>query len=378
MNILEILLRTYRKNRSRWHRQALSFFVLFSVVFLLAVFPASQLTASSRDRLSEYVDARAIRNIISNSETQSFKYLLGLPNERWSQYRLGRYVPENDTELPATERPNPYTFLCVTPDLVCDSMLSNGGFWDREFVHNVFTLVRRLSKPTAGRGKIVMDVGMNYGSFALFAAALGHRVHSFEMQPDVAATVALSARLNTAIAQRLTIHQYAIDEKPSKDVHYARYEGNIGMAHIKSADDSEDTVQSISVESIRLDTLLDRWQRQSGERIQGIFFMKIDVEGHDMNALRSLGQRWLQKVDHLVLEVNSYTPVYREVAPYLVVRGFLCQPLGDDQTPHPHRFSSDPSVKIPSYGAMWCARAPVVRQLRHAQYKLAMRSAESP
>jgi FkbM family methyltransferase len=377
LNLLSNILVLYRKNRSQWHCRVL---LVVGGLFLLLVFLTHGVTLQptvSSERKHSRLWSGGPGDTVRGSEIRVLKHLFSLPTERWSPYRIGRYVPENDTSLTAGERPPAYAFLCVTPDLVCDEMVRSGGFWDRAFVHDIFSLARRLSPPDRSYGKIVMDVGMNYGSFSLFASALGYRVHAFEMQPDVAATVVMSARLNGDMAQRLHVHQFAIDEKAGTSVSYTRYEMNIGMSHMVSANDQDEYVQNVTVKTIRLDMLLDRWQRETGETIPGIFFMKIDVEGHDVNALRSLGQRWLQRVDQLVMEVNDGLPVYREAPIYLVERGFLCQTVGDGESPHVHRFTSNPSLKLPSYGAIWCARAPVVRRMQRAQRDLAERSAQT-
>ncbi|KAF6000775.1 hypothetical protein F1559_003416 [Cyanidiococcus yangmingshanensis] len=377
MRVLSNIMVYYRKNRSLWHRNVLFVVGVLFLFLVLVGHGGTQSSAASSNSAYKRIWSGIREDMVSGSEERVLTHLFSLPTERWSPLRIGRYVPENDTGLASDERPRPYAFLCVTPDLVCDHMMLTGGFWDREFVHDIFSLARRLSPPGRGYGKIVMDVGMNYGSFSLFAAALGYRVHAFEMQPDVAATVTMSARLNGDLAQRLRIHQFAIDDKPGAPVNYVRYEGNIGMAHVVSPDDHGDGVQKVAVKTIRLDSLLDRWQRETGESIPGVFFMKIDVEGHDMKALRSLGQKWLQRVDHLVMEVNDAVPAYREAPTYLAERGFMCQVVGDGEAAHVHRFTTNPSLKLPSYGTLWCARAPVVRRLQRAQRDLAERTAET-
>ncbi|KAK4537705.1 hypothetical protein CDCA_CDCA13G3730 [Cyanidium caldarium] len=276
--------------------------------------------------------------------------------------RIGRYVPENDQRLPAHERPSGYYFMSLTPDLVGDAMLRSGGFWDEPYLHAIFDVARRWTPHDHGRSKIVLDVGMNFGTFALYTAALGYQVHAFEMQPNVAAIVQLALRMNGRIGERVTIHHVAVSDELNGNVSFYDSTGNLGMAGALPVNDAY-AIPGVAVPAMRMDAVLRLHEQVTGTRLPPIFFVKIDVEGHDLHALRSFGRWWLARIDHVVIEVKE-SEVYAQCGRLLVEAGFLCQYVTDSRRPHPHRFTSVPADSFPDYGALWCARPRAVTAMK--------------
>ena len=82
------------------------------------------------------------------------------------------------------------------------------------------------------------------------------------------------------------------------------------------------TTDVVSVPTIRLDTFLLQM------KIEKLKYLKVDAQGHDLEVIRSLGER-IQDVERVQLEVNiAPVPQYegshsrREVVEYMESRGF--------------------------------------------------------
>ena len=143
---------------------------------------------------------------------------------------------------------------------------------------NLFSLeLRRAVLPLLRPDDLVVDVGANFGFWALPAARRGCRVIAVEPVPDTRARLAANAARN-GLAERVEIVAEALsDSRDSLTIAVPGGESGQASAHPGERDD----VASFSVAATTLDELL-------GDR--SVRFLKIDVEGHEPAVLRGAGR----------------------------------------------------------------------------------------
>jgi FkbM family methyltransferase len=148
-------------------------------------------------------------------------------------------------------------------------------------------------------GMTVLDVGANVGYYALTAAALvgpAGRVHAFEPTPAVAARLRENVALNDF--DHVAVNQVAVTDAP----------GTLRF-HL-SADDSEaNSLCAVEPGGATIDvpaTTLDDYA--AGHGLGRVDFVKIDVEGAEVRALRG-GRRLLSgpEAPMVIIEVNPVT-----------------------------------------------------------------------
>lgn len=151
---------------------------------------------------------------------------------------------------------------------------------------------------------IVVDVGAYLGDFGLYAAACGCQVYIFEVQPDMVDVIKLSIVANKFPSTRVRIINKAVSNKPS------------GSTLKFLIADGSTTAQngSLTVETIRLDDV--QWPIESK-----ILLLKIDVEGFELDVLRSAENLFRQKrIEHLIFEYTAFwtdRAVQKDLLPYV-------------------------------------------------------------
>ncbi len=160
---------------------------------------------------------------------------------------------------------------------------------------------RTFMKP----GSVVFDVGANIGQYSLLASKLvgeGGQVYAFEPSPDVLNKLQENIKLNSA--ENIEVVAKAVTAKSGRMQFYtASEQGNQGVgsllpaeayrAHTRSAD-------SIDVEALTLDDFCE------DRGIERVDFLKIDVEGFDLEVLKGAGK---------LMERNPDLVVFSEVEP---------------------------------------------------------------
>jgi FkbM family methyltransferase len=138
---------------------------------------------------------------------------------------------------------------------------------------------------------VFLDVGSNYGYFSIFLATRTNfhgRVHAFE--PVATSFAGLQNLVVSLQCEAIVVcHQAAIsDELGTANMEVS---GDPGLARIKEGKlDRSETVRKITLDSLKLDR---------------VDFIKIDVEGHEANALR--GAEELIKSNSPYIFLESWT-----------------------------------------------------------------------
>ncbi|CAF0868001.1 unnamed protein product [Rotaria sordida] len=143
---------------------------------------------------------------------------------------------------------------------------------------------------------IVVDIGAFLGDFGLYAAACNCQVFFFEVQPRMVDLIRTSISLNNFSTSRVQIIQNAVSDLPS----------NSQLTFSLSGGTTTISNGTLRISTIRLDDV--KWPPQSS-----ILMLKIDVEGFELNALRSAERLFHEKrIHHLIFE---YTPWWIDRAP---------------------------------------------------------------
>jgi FkbM family methyltransferase len=124
----------------------------------------------------------------------------------------------------------------------------------------------------------------------LYAAACGCQVFIFEVQPEYVDLIRTSITLNNFSTSRVHVLQKAVSDLPSNS------ELTFSSRH------GETTVSNgtLRVSTIRLDDI--EWPPQSS-----ILMLKVDVEGFELNVLRSAQNLFrTNRIHHLIFEYTAW------------------------------------------------------------------------
>ncbi|CAF1350256.1 unnamed protein product [Adineta ricciae] len=137
---------------------------------------------------------------------------------------------------------------------------------------------------------IVVDIGGFLGDFGLYAAACGCHVFIFEVQPEMVELIKTSVALNNFSTSRVHVIQKAVSNLPSNSqVTFASQGGQTTAMN-----------GTLLVSTIRLDDI--DWPAASS-----IILLKIDVEGFELNVLRSGEGLFREKrIQHVIFEYTAW------------------------------------------------------------------------
>jgi hypothetical protein len=140
---------------------------------------------------------------------------------------------------------NHYYFLSSSKDGVSREMIA--GTWEAP-LNELFKDL--WSKSNDHKNHIVMDVGVNFGCFFMFACSLGAQVYGFEMQPKLATAVEIGIRMSGykshAHLQNAALW-YGVKEMSFSPDGY----GNLGATSLRSGSNFD-----IKVHTARIDSLM--------------------------------------------------------------------------------------------------------------------------
>lgn len=139
------------------------------------------------------------------------------------------------------------------------------------------------------RGGKVLDLGAHVGAFSLAAAAAGYEVAAVEASPKNAALLRASIEANGF--PNLQLHNIAVSDREGT----LRFHSLGPYGHVTPNGDGE-----ISIAAIPVDALMPRlrWQRAD--------FVKLDIEGSEVAAIRGMGGLLAQDPPVLWCESNGH------------------------------------------------------------------------
>ncbi|ANW04444.1 FkbM family methyltransferase [Bradyrhizobium icense] len=119
---------------------------------------------------------------------------------------------------------------------------------------------------------VTVDVGANCGLYTRRLARLSRQVHAFEPSQQMARL------LRRTSARNVSVHEIALsDHDGGAELYIPQGEDGLvyGLASLEARADSSERLVSAHVPIARLDAVID----------QDVAFVKIDVEGHELNVL---------------------------------------------------------------------------------------------
>lgn len=153
-------------------------------------------------------------------------------------------------------------------------------------------------KVNRNRYKVVFDVGANLGIDTLLFDKLGFEVHAFEPDPDHLEI--LKSNLSKNESRNVRVHPVGLSDK-AETVDFIRVKGNTSANHIVNDRDFYGDYDKVQIKTITYPEL--------GIRPD---FMKINVEGHEKNIIRSIPVEEWRHIDAMieVHNVENQTVIY--------------------------------------------------------------------
>lgn len=178
--------------------------------------------------------------------------------------------------------------LLIDPDNgTVDKEIFVHGKWEER---NVDVIRKYVSSDS-----ICLDVGANIGHHTLVMASIAKtgRVHAFEPLPNLCRQIERSLRENSV--DNVVVHGYGLSDRS--------YEADISVDLLNIGKTTLDAQRRGS----RLETVSIRRFDEIWNVDDKISFVKMDVEGHEYQALKGMGD--MLKRDHPVI-LFEYSPVF--------------------------------------------------------------------
>lgn len=193
---------------------------------------------------------------------------------------------------------------------LADEFSRNWYYWGYErYEPAVVRLLTRL----APERRVILEAGANVGYYTLLMAAAqapGGRLHAFEPRPDVHDRLAENVRLNGW--PHVRVNRMAVADRDGVATLHLPDSGNREMASLEAGFAASS--HSVDVATTRLDTY---WSVHADAPPD---LIKIDVEGSEVKALRSLGRlltdRWPDIVCEVLPEYEAQLNALFDSTPY--------------------------------------------------------------
>lgn len=161
-------------------------------------------------------------------------------------------------------------------------------------------------------GDAFLDVGANFGLYALQVAKEGNvkQIHAFEPDPRNIAQLSANLYLNR-MTDAVVLHPVAVSDAEQYLSFNLCPDTSTGTTRVV-----EDGKGNASLKAIPLDSLFGEWQ---GKKI----YIKIDIEGYEFAALS--GARQLLKNNDCWLQIELFPENSERVIVYLRDLGYGCK-----------------------------------------------------
>ena len=173
-------------------------------------------------------------------------------------------------------------FYVLNSDKIIGYVLCNGNIWEK-FMHKYF-------KKYSDKNKIALDIGANIGTHSVILSKYYKKVFAFE--PLFYKLLEKNIQLNNI--NNVDVLPFGLSDKKGKSL-IKRDNINAGASHI----DSENG--NVTINLNRLDNLLFK---------NPIGFMKIDVEGHEIEVINGAKETILKNKPIIIIEIKNNDSYY--------------------------------------------------------------------
>jgi FkbM family methyltransferase len=212
----------------------------------------------------------------------------------WLRHYLNRLLPRLKTQGHVPDRPR----LCAFPNDLIGREMAVAGRFEMSGLRAVDYLCDR-GVIQAGEDATLLDVGANIGTYAVCLHSRFGRVHAFEPHPIVAKVLDINLEVNQI--RNVRVHRVALSNRE-------------GTATLQDA--GVDNVGASTLERERLPEALRGSQSHEVPVVRGdqhlaaafderVAFVKIDVEGHEEEAIEGLSGLLSRHMPVIGFEANS-------------------------------------------------------------------------
>lgn len=209
-------------------------------------------------------------------------------------------------------------------DLIAYVMRTQKTFYDADLLEYVAMV--------GPKGGLFLDVGANIGNHAVFFATFcADHVVAFEPNPALQGILTNNLRRNQ-VADRTTVIPVGLSDREgtgSMDIR-AEHKDNIGASHVARGQDPIDPAQAVNLRPLDAFTFgpTAPWPAVP------LQFMKIDVEGMEMDVLRGAAATLRDHRPQILVELITEQAV-REASDYLATLGYkTVAKVGDPPSYH--------------------------------------------
>lgn len=157
---------------------------------------------------------------------------------------------------------------------------------------------------------VMLDVGVHFGESCIPYSELGWKIYGFEPDPE--------NRKKIPLIPNLTLFHDAVSDKDGQIVNFYASEESSGISSLSSFHSTHRLIAQ--VKTVTLATII------SQKNIQKVDFLKIDIEGHDLFALKGFPFKQMQP-EVILCEFEDYKTVpvgytYKDLGDFLLEKGY--------------------------------------------------------
>jgi FkbM family methyltransferase len=156
--------------------------------------------------------------------------------------------------------------------------LNTGSFYEIESLERLSILLNKKLSLRPDKKSLLVDVGANIGNHSVFLSSIFPKsnIHAYEVNPEAFKFLLI----NTQSISNIRAHNVGVSDRPGRASLISNPSNILGGVCIKKlASGYVDTEREASLKLVSLD------QDYSAMDDELICFIKIDVEGHELNVL---------------------------------------------------------------------------------------------
>jgi FkbM family methyltransferase len=163
------------------------------------------------------------------------------------------------------------------------------GWWELEQL----TVLRQFVLTTRGRGGSMLDIGANIGNHSVYLRDLFDEVHAVEANPCTFSLL----KFNLAPYRHMTAQAFAASDKAST-LCFQVESMNVGASHVMDIGQSASNAATIiEVQGCAIGDVI--------RTEHPVSLVKIDVEGHELQAIRGMARMLIKDAPCVVFEQQA-------------------------------------------------------------------------
>ena len=166
----------------------------------------------------------------------------------------------------------------LSPGELIDRKIYVHGIFDRRFVEFIASNFKNL--------RTMLDIGANIGNHSISLSGHFKEVHSFEPNPIVLDRLRKNIEINNI--KNITVHPYGAGYEDGEYPFFIDESGNLGASHIVQEAQRELPQPTRKNRKIPFIHVVNLDEYLSTKKIGAIDFVKIDVEGFELDVIKGM------------------------------------------------------------------------------------------